>query len=461
MTEVKEEKTAVMSYSERLHKVIPGGAHTYSRGDDQYPLNAPQLLEKGKGAYVWDADGNKYLDYGMALRAVTLGYANDRINEAAIRQIKNGVNLTRASLIELEAAEILTSLIEGADMVKFAKNGSNVTTAAVKIARAYTGRKYVCIPRQHPFFTFDDWFIGTTPLKRGIPEEHYSTTLLFDYNDLGSLEKLFDQYPGQIACVMMEPVTTTDPCPPGSNCMRSLEHIENCGNCSPNFLHQTKALCHKNGALFILDEMISGFRLHLQGAQKYFDIEPDLSTFGKGMANGFAVAALMGKKEFMNIGGIQDEGEERTFLVSTTHGAEMSGLGALVETIAFYKEHNVTNHFWNYGAKLYEGINSISRSLGLQDHFYMDGGYVLMNYIAKDAAGAVSMPFRTLFSQEMIRNGVLAPWLAISYAHGDAELELTMQAVENSLKVYKKALAEGVEHYLEGRAIKPVFRQFN
>lgn len=433
------------SYSERLHAIIPGGAHTYSRGDDQYPSNAPQILSRGKGAYIWDPQGNKYLDFGMALRAVTLGYANDQVNKAAIREIENGVNLTRATTIELEAAETMVSLIEGAEMVKFAKNGSNVTSAAVKIARAYTGRKYVAIPRQHPFFSFDDWFIGVTAIKKGIPEEHYSTTLLFDYNDIKSLEKLFDQYPGQIAAVMLEPATTIRP-------------IETEGG---NFLHLVKATCRKNGAVFILDEMITGFRWHLNGAQKYFGVEADISTFGKGMANGFAVAALVGKRELMELGAINKSGAERTFLISTTHGAEMNGMGAFIEAVKIYKEQNVINHLWQFGEKLFNGFNAVSESLGLKDHFYSDGGFVAMNYVTKDQSGAVSFPFRTLFSQEMIKNGVLIPWIAQSFAHGDAELKLTLDAAEKSLKIYKKALSEGIDKYLQGPAIKPVFRTHN
>src|SRR5262245_39937355 len=174
---------------------------------------APNLHTHAKGAYVWDASGNRYLDYGMALRAVTLGYAHPEVNAAAIREISNGVNLTRATWIELEAAELLSQVVRGAEMVKFAKHGSSVTTAAVKMARAVTGRRFVCVPRQHPFFSFDDWFIGITPMKRGIPSEHYSNTLVFDYNDVRSLEALFAQHPGEIAAVMMEPATTVGPCP--------------------------------------------------------------------------------------------------------------------------------------------------------------------------------------------------------------------------------------------------------
>ena len=195
-----------MDYQTRLNRLIPGGAHTYSRGHDQFPSNAPQILERGKGAYVWDPDGKCYLDYGMGLRAVTLGYANQQVNDAATRQIAKGNNLTRASTIELEAAELFTQIIPSAEMVKFAKNGSNATTAAAKIARAFTGKRFICVPRQHPFFSFDDWFIGTTPLQKGIPNEHFSTTLVFDYNDIQSLKSLFDEYHGQIAGVMLSPL---------------------------------------------------------------------------------------------------------------------------------------------------------------------------------------------------------------------------------------------------------------
>jgi glutamate-1-semialdehyde 2,1-aminomutase len=437
-------------YSSDLHKTIPGGAHTYSRGDDQYPSNAPSILERGKDAYVWDVNGKKLLDYGMALRAVTLGYANDRVNKSAIREIEKGVNLTRATSIELEAANTFIDLIPCAEMVKFAKNGSNVTTAAVKIARAYTGKKYVCVPRQQPFFSFDDWFIGTTPVKRGIPAEHYSTTLVFDYNDISSLEKLFDQYHDQIAAVILEPATTLMPC-----CSVYFKEEKK------NFLHDVQHVCKKNNSIFIIDEMITGFRWHINGAQTYFGLEPDLSTFGKGMANGFAVAALVGKRELMEVGSTNTPGNERTFLLSSTHGAEMSGMGAFIETVKIYKEENVINHLWNFGEKLFNGINQLSAAAGLQNHFFMDGNAVSMNYVTRDGSGNNSMQFRTLFSQEMITNGILMPWVAPSFMHKEEELQLTMNAVEAALTVYKKALSDGAEKYLNGPIIKPVFRQFN
>jgi glutamate-1-semialdehyde 2,1-aminomutase len=451
-----------VNYQQRLNRVIPGGAHTYSRGLDQFPSNAPQILERGEGAYVYDPDGRRYLDYGMALRAVTLGYSEPRVNAAAWRQIERGNNLTRASTIELEAAELLTGLIPSAEMVKFAKNGSNTTTAAAKLARAYTGRTFICVPRQHPFFSFDDWFIGTTPMVRGIPDSHVSTTLRFDYGDIGSLETLFERYAGQIAGVMLEPATTSVPC--AASCGHRLTYEAPCTDCRAagvDFLQLVQALCRDCGALFILDEMITGFRWHLQGAQTYFGVEPDLSTFGKGMANGFSVAAVAGRRDVMQVGSIDTPGAERTFVLSTTHGAEMCGLGAFVETVALYRERDVCAHLWRYGGTLREGLCAVADRHGLTDHFRIDGPDVGLAYVLLDSAGEPSMPLRTLFAQEMVAAGVLMPWIAVSRAHGQEELDLTLEAADRAFQVVARAVEDGVEPFLTGPVVKPVFRRFN
>lgn len=451
----------IQSFSERLHNVIPGGAHTYSRGDDQFPANAPQILASGQGAYVSAPDGTRFLDYGMGLRAVTLGYAHERVNRGAMRGMEQGVNLTRASLIELQAAERLVSLIDGAEMVKFAKNGSNVTTAAAKVARAFTGRPYICVPRQHPFFSFDDWFIGATPLKRGIPAQHYATTLLFDYGDLASLQTLFETHPNQIAGVMLEPATTVGPC--GACPHFDRLHPPSCSSyCGTgNFLQQVQSLCRQHSALFILDEMITGFRWHLKGAQHLFGVTPDLTTFGKGMANGFAVAALVGRREVMQVGAINCGGQERTFLISTTHGGEMASLAAFLETVAIYEECDVVDHLWRFGAELLRGLESLAHEAGVSHAFQVQGSAISLNYVTLDRDGNASLPMRTLFAQEMIRHGVMMPWIAPSFAHGQTELDLTLQAVRKALVVYAQALEAGAERFLLGPAIKPVFRQYN
>lgn len=428
------------AYQQKAHKLIPGGAHTYSRGDDQFPSNAPPVLERGEGCYVWDIDGNKYLDYGMGLRSVTLGYGYERVAKAAIAQIYKGNNLPRASKIEVEAAEKMVGIIDGMDMVKFAKNGSTVTSAATKLARAYTGRKYIARCLDHPFFSYDDWFIGDTVVDRGVPEEISALTVNFRFNDIASLQSLFDKYPRQIACVILEPSTHIEPV--------------------DGFLTKVKQICEKEGAVFILDEMITGFKWHIGGAQKYYGVIPDLCTFGKGMANGFSVAAVLGKRDIMELGGIDHDGE-RVFLVSTTHGAEMCGMGALSETIDVYKETDVTGHLWDYGKKLCAGINEISKDLGIIDYFYMEGAAVSPAIIAKDKDGNGSLEFKTLFAQEMCKNGVLMSYVALCLAHTRTELDMTLEAVRKSLAVYKNALDGNIGGFLEGNAVKPVFRKYN
>lgn len=448
----------------RLHDSIPGGAHTYSRGDDQFPENAPPLLVRGKGAYVWDSSGNRYLDYGMALRAVTLGYADDRVNGAAAVEMDKGVNLTRASMTELNAAETLIDLVPSVEMVKFAKNGSNVTTAAIKIARAYTGRRYVCVPRQQPFFSFDDWFIGTTAIKRGIPSENVIATLLFDYNDINSLQALFDAHEGEIAAVMLEPATTLIPCELKCLKPKGWPKTGICAGCNcnkQNFLHQVQALCRKDGALFILDEMITGFRWHLGGAQTFFGVQPDITTFGKAMANGFSVAALGGRREVMQVAAINQPGMERTFLLSSTHGAEMTGLGAFMATAQIYRDEDVVGHLWNYGLSLHGGMAQVAARHGLESYFQIDGPPISFNFLTLDLEGKLSLPMRTLLSQELLKRGVMMPWVAISQSHGSEELQITLDALDGALEVYGHALNDGVEKFLQGSVIRPVFRSHN
>jgi glutamate-1-semialdehyde 2,1-aminomutase len=438
------------SYSARLHAVIPGGAHTYSRGDDQYPANAPKILEGGKGAYVWCPEGRRFLDYGMALRAVSIGYSEPEINAAAIRGLELGNGLTRASVIELEAAEKLVSLIDSVDMVKFTKNGSTATSAAVKLARAFTGRDLVARCAQHPFFSYDDWFIGSTPITRGIPEKTIEQTKMFNYNDIGSLETLIAQYPEQFACVILEPAATEIPA-----------IFDDAQGHPVNYLQQVEALCRRHGIVFILDEMITGFRWDLKGAQHTYGVKPDLCTFGKSMANGFSVAAVAGSRELMSQGSTDKPGQERLFLLSTTHGAEMSGLAAFLAATDFLERHHVIAHLWSYGAKLIDLFNSVAAEHGIAEHLKAGGPPPNPYYMTLDSAGKPWFELRTLFAQEMIRQGVLMPWLAFSFRHGEAELRHTETALHAAATICAKAVREGVERYLQGPAIKPVFRRFN
>ena len=299
-----ERCSGTVNYSERLHKIIPSGCHTYSRGDKQFPINAPMILKGGRDAYVFDNYGRQYLDYGMGLRSIAIGYAETEIVEAALDGMLMGNCLTRPSMIELEAAEIACSLLQ-MDMVKFTKNGSTATTAAVKLARAATGRSIIACARQ-PFFSYDDWFIGTTKRNGGIPE---CSTVVFDN---------LDEIPHNAACVILEP--------------------------KDHDLLAIRKLCDANGIILIFDEMITGFRYDWPSVGKGL---ADLSCFGKAMANGFSVACVGGKREIMEIGSRDD-----FFFASTTHGAEMSGLAAFIATERFMRVSNVSAHLIQYRDEL-------------------------------------------------------------------------------------------------------------
>lgn len=424
----------------RSHSVIPGGAHTYSKGDDQFPEQAPAFIARGKGCHVWDVDGNEFIEYGMGLRAVTLGHAFEPVVEAAYRQMQLGSNFTRPARIELDLAEAMLSVIDGAGMVKFAKNGSDVTTAAVKLARAYTGRDLIAICGDQPFFSIDDWFIGTTDLNAGIPEAVSAMTLKFRYNDVESLRRLFDQYPGRIASVILEAEATVVP--------------------AAGYLSQVKELCEERGAVLIFDEMITGFRWHLGGAQKFHGVVPHLSTFGKAMGNGFAISALAGRREIMRLGGL-DHDQPRVFLLSTTHGAETHALAASLETIRIYREQHVVEYLWAQGERLRQRVNQSIAEHRLQSSFEILGKPCNLVFTTSDQDGNRSQAFRTLFLQELIRRGVLAPSFVVSFSHSDADIEHTADAVYEAHTVYRKALDEGIDKYLEGRPVKPVNRRYN
>ena len=242
---------------ELAHHLIPGGCHTYAKGDDQYPILAPGFIARGLGCRVWDTDGREYIEYGMGNRAVGLGHAYGPVVQAVQQELCRGANFTRPSPLEVACAKQFLDLIDGAEMVKFCKDGSDATSGAVRLARAYTGRDLIACCADHPFFSVDDWFIGTTPMSAGIPEIVRQLTLTFRYNDLASAEALFQRYPGQIAALILEPARTEEP--------------------EDGFLQALQRLCHAKGALLILDEMITGFRWHNGGAQKLYGIVPDLS----------------------------------------------------------------------------------------------------------------------------------------------------------------------------------------
>lgn len=423
----------------RFHALIPGGAHTYAKGDDQFPESMSPYLVRGEGSHVWDVDGNEYIEYGSGLRSVGLGHAFAPVVESARRQLALGSNYVRPATIELDCAEEFLRAVTSAEMVKFCKDGSDATSGALKLARARTGRDMVAVCANHPFFSVDDWFIGSSGMPGGVPAETRALTVKFNYNDLESLDSVFAAHPGRIAAVFLEAEKETAP--------------------AAGFFDGVRAACDRHGSVFVLDEMITGFRWHNGGAQARYGIRPDLSTFGKAMANGFSVSALAGRRELMELGGM-DHDRERVFLLSTTHGAETHGLAAAIATMRVYREQPVIETLWARGRRLADGLKAAAARAGVADHVPILGQPCCLVFGSRDGEGLPSQPFRTLLMQEILRRGILATSLVVNFSHSERDIDLTVAAFSEAFGVYRRALDEGVNRYLEGRPVKPAIRPF-
>lgn len=425
----------------RLHALVPGGAHTYARGSDQYPENMAPVIASGHGARVEDLDGNTYVEYGMGLRSVTLGHGYEPVVTAAAAAAAAGINFSRPSIWELRAAETFLVQVPGAEMVKFAKNGSDATTAAVKVARAATGRPLIALCGTQPFFSTDDWFIQTTTMRAGIPFEHQATTVQFRYNDLNSVRELLAQHPRAIACVILEAAT-------------ALVEPE------PGFLEGLRSLADEDGFVLIFDEMITGMRWSAGGAQGVYGVTPDLSTWGKALGNGFPISALAGRREIMELGGLKTDAS-RVFLLSTTHGPEVMSLAAYLAVAQAYQEQDVVATMERQGAKLAEAVNLASREQGLRDYVAVRGRPSCLIYTTNDHDGQPSQAYRTLFMQELLDRGVLGQSFVISAAHTDDDVEQTVEAATAALQVYGKAIAErSADAWLRGRPVAPALREY-
>lgn len=428
---------------EKLRRLIPGGSHTYSKGDDQWPEIAPKCIERGKGSLVWDADGNNYIDWSMGLTSVCLGHANEEINGAAIEAMSLGHNFQRPSVMEAEAAEkLLNFLGDRGEMVKFAKNGSTVTTAAVKLARAYTRREKVALCAEHPFFSYDDWFIGSTRCPDGVPDAFRQLSVKFSYNDIESARKMFDANKGQIACLILEPVKFERP--------------------QPGFLQELYALCQENGAVFILDEMVTGFKWHKSGAGAYYGAKADLYTWGKGLANGHSVCALTGSREIMKLGGLDHDGP-RVFLTSSTHGSEIPQLAALIKTLEIFERRpTLFQENWEKGRRVRNRLEQLVEQNGLSKNISFVGEDCFFVMTVQDTGKHKANVARTYLLQELVREGQLFQGLFyITATHTGEILEQTYKAWEKALPCYREFLLNGSGADLVGEPTKPVFRAFN
>jgi glutamate-1-semialdehyde 2,1-aminomutase len=371
---------------------------------------------------------------------VSLGHAHPGVLEAVRRGLELGCNFVRPSTIELDAAERFLATVRTAEMVKFAKNGSDVTTAAVKLARAVTGRPLVAICGDQPFFSIDDWFIATTAMSAGIPWEVTDLTVRFPYGDLAGTEQLLREHDGRISCLVLEAATLQDP-PDG-------------------YLAGLRDLAHRYGALLIFDEMITGFRWSEAGAQAVYGVTPDLSTFGKALGNGFAVSALAGRRELMERGGLHDA-RERVFLLSTTHGAETHSLAAAIAVLDIYEREGIIARLHELGERLAAGVREVAEAAGVGEHVVVRGRSSNLVFATLDQDLQPSQDYRTLFLRELILGGVIGPSFVVSAALSEEDIARTVDVVARACVVYRKALDAGdPSGWTGGRPVKPVFRRY-
>lgn len=420
-----------------LARCVPGGAHTYAKGADQYPQDHAPIIARGLGSHVWDVEGNQYVEYGSGLRSVVLGHAHPLVTERVCAELTKGNNFARPSVTELTAAEDFLAAVPTMEMVKFAKNGSDATTAALRLARAVTGRDGVALCADHPFFSTDDWFIATTGMPSGIPKEVADLTTTFPYGDIGALREVLRARTGQIAAVVLE-VETAAPAPQG-------------------YLDAVVEVAHAEGALVVVDEMITGFRWDLAGAHALRGMRPDLVTFGKAMANGFSVSALAGRRDIMERGGPESE-KERVFLLSTTHGGETHGLAAFRACVEVQRREGTSARLMEIGARLRTAVEDVVADEGLADRVVLRGRDCNLVFATLDADGQPSQEYRTVFMRGLLRHGVLAPSFVVSSALDDADIEVTADAVRHACVDYVAALDHGdPTPWLGGRSIRPVF----
>ena len=414
----------------RAEATIPIGSQTFSKSRTQYPVGiSPLFATRAKGPYLWDLDGNKYIDLVSNLASITLGYRNRKVDSAVRKQMNLGNGFSLPSTLEAVVAEKITSLVPSAEMVRFGKNGTDATSAAIRLARAYTGRDYVAVCGYHGW---QDWFIGSTSRNKGVPKKTSALTLTFKYNDIKSLEKMFSKHPKGIAAVILEPMT--------------YEFPEN------KFLEKTKKLCQKYGAVLIFDETITGFRFSKGGAQEIFQVTPDLSTFGKGIANGYPLSVVCGSREIMR--------EMENIFFSGTFGGELLSLAAANVVLGMHQRNEISPILNKYGQELSQDLQKVIDQADMGGLLEIKGHPTWKFLEWKDGREFTAPELKTFFMQEMFRSGILIlSTHNVTLAHNKKIRGVIISKYERVLTLMKKAISEGnLKDKLEVMPLKPLFK---
>ena len=411
----------------RATGLIPAYTQTLAKGPAQY-INgiAPKYLKKGKGSHVWDVDGNEYIDYQMAIGPISLGYAYPAVDDAIREQLNDGITFSQMHPLEVEVAELIREVVPNAEMVRYSKTGCDVTTAAVRLARAATGKNKVLCCGYHGWH---DWYISVTDRDKGIPKTVSELTFTFSYNDIASIENSLDD---DIACIILEPTVFEAP--------------------KDGFLQLLRELCTNKGIVLIFDEMWTGFRLAVGGAQQYFGVDADLICFSKAIANGMPLSVLCGKQELM-------QQCDKDIFFFTTFGGEALSLAAAKATINELQSKNVPDYLSKQGKKLKDGYNEIAQALGLA--YTACNGMDARTIITFSHPTENALLLKSLVQQEMIKRGILwGGFHNMCFSHTDEDIAYTLQVYQEALGLLKAAVdGNNVAASLKGLPVEPVFRK--
>ncbi|MGB0936181.1 MAG: aspartate aminotransferase family protein [Colwellia sp.] len=412
----------------RAQKSIPLGSQTFSKSKVAYPLGvSPLFIERGIGCQVWDVDGNQYTDFVSGLLSVSLGYCDEDVDNAVIKQLKSGVTFSLPHSLETEVAEMIIDMVPCAEMVRFGKNGSDATSASIRLARAHTGREHIGVCGYHGW---QDWYIGSTTRDLGVPNSTKLLTHPFQYNDINSLKNVLEK--NACAAIIMEPMNLNFP--------------------DGNFLQEVKSLCHQHGALLIFDEMITGFRFAKAGAQALFNVTPDLATFGKGMANGYPISAVVGRKDVMML--MED------IFFSGTFAGETLSLAATKATLTKIKNLAVIEHINAMGSELISGLQSILTQMGSPEWLKLCGHPSWSFLQILDCAPYSNWQLKSLFLQEMAQKGFLmGGGHNISFAHQAQDISKLIDAYRDVLPFLENTIKQqNFGDVFHGEVLKPLFK---
>tara|TARA_Y100000782_G_scaffold115287_1_gene156655 strand:+ start:168 stop:1448 length:1281 start_codon:yes stop_codon:yes gene_type:complete len=415
-------------YLKRAKNIIPGLSQTFSKAPYSYVEGTyPVFIKKGNGCKLTDVDDNEFIDYVLALGPVSLGYCYKKVDNAIKQQLEKGISFSMPHYLEVEFSEKLQKIIPNAEMVRFSKTGSDAVTACLRVARAYTKKDHILYCGHGG--VWHDWFTTITSRNQGIPKFNSKLISLFQYNNLESVKKLFKTYHNKVAAVIMEPMWLDFP--------------------NESFLHELKELAHKNNALFIFDEVLTGFRLANGGGQELLKIDADLAAFGKAIGNGMPLGAITGKEEYMK--------EFNDVFYSTTYAGEALSLAAGNAVVDEYLNKPVIKHCWKMGQLLKDNFNKISSELKLNAKWNglpVRGSIEFLNEKGNDKNS-----LKSLFLQECIKNNILLGQgeALLSYSHKIKDIKSTITTFEKSLQTVSDAIQKNnVSEKLEGKEIKSV-----